>query len=68
MRGRLLKENQDASSPYSDIIKALSDMGFDYRKAAKAVTDIAEEPDITALDRNEKEKVILKKAIIALSS
>ena len=68
MRGRLLKENQELSSQYSDIVKALSDMGFDYRKASKAVSDIADEREIKLLDKNEKEKIILKKAIIALSS
>ncbi|MDX9801979.1 MAG: Holliday junction branch migration protein RuvA [Spirochaetia bacterium] len=69
MRGKLLKEGSDASSPYTDIIKALSDMGFDYRKAAKTVLDISEESDVASInDISEKEKIIMKKAIIALSS
>ncbi len=68
MRGRLLKENHDSESPYSDIVKALSDMGFDYRKASRIVADIADEPGISTLEKSEKEKNILKKAIIALSS
>ncbi len=69
MRGKLLKESSDAASPFADIIKALSDMGFDYRKAAKTVLDIAEDSEVSSLkDISEKEKIIMKKAIIALSS
>ena len=74
MRGKLLKESAldgagtASASPYSDIIKALTDMGFDFRKASKTVEDIAKESDIKNLDIAEKEKIILKKAIIALSS
>ncbi len=68
MRGKLLKEKNETPSMHSDIIKALSDMGFDYRKAAKTVENIAEESEIKSLNLAEKEKAILKKAIIALSS
>jgi len=69
MRGKLLKESSSAASPFADIIKALSDMGFDYRKAAKTVLDIAEDREVSSLnDISEKEKIIMKKAIIALSS
>ncbi|MCL2705191.1 MAG: Holliday junction branch migration protein RuvA [Spirochaetaceae bacterium] len=70
MRGKLLKEQDTVATPsqYNDIIKALTDMGFDYRKAAKTVETIAKEEDIKNLDFAEKEKAILKKAIIALSS
>ncbi|MCP5514323.1 MAG: Holliday junction branch migration protein RuvA [Spirochaetales bacterium] len=69
MRGKLLKESSSAASPFADIIKALSDMGFDYRKAAKTVLDIAEDSEVSSLnDISEKEKIIMKKAIIALSS
>ena len=69
MRGKLLNESSSAASPFADIIKALSDMGFDYRKAAKTVLDIAEDSEVSSLnDISEKEKIIMKKAIIALSS
>ena len=68
MRGKLLKEQGEVSSQYIDIIKALTDMGFDYRKASKTVENIAENPDVKNLDFAEKEKAILKKAIVALSS
>ena len=69
MRGKLLKESSDAASPFADIIKALSDMGFDYRKAAKTVLDLTEDSEVSSLnDISEKEKIIMKKAIIALSS
>jgi Holliday junction DNA helicase RuvA len=68
MRGKLLKDNEAAPQEYSDIIKALSDMGFDYKKAAKIVADISASADISALNQTEKEKMLLKKAIIALSS
>ena len=68
MRGKLLKEKEIVPSQYNDIIKALTDMGFDYRKASKTVENIAEDADVKKLDFSEKEKAILKKAIIALSS
>ncbi|MCL2792379.1 MAG: Holliday junction branch migration protein RuvA [Spirochaetaceae bacterium] len=70
MRGKLLKDGAavEALSPHSDIIKALTDMGFDYKKASITVENIAKEADIKNLDFAEKEKAILKKAIIALSS
>ena len=68
MRGKLLKEKEEILSQYNDIIKALTDMGFDYRKASKTVENIAEEADVKGLDFVEKEKAILKKAIITLSS
>ncbi|MCL2481123.1 MAG: Holliday junction branch migration protein RuvA [Spirochaetaceae bacterium] len=72
MRGKLLKDSiadvSASSSQYNDIIKALTDMGFEYRKASKTVEIIAKEDDIKNLDFAEKEKAILKKAIIALSS
>ena len=72
MRGKLLTEGAagaaSAPSQYSDIIKALTDMGFDYRKASKTVESIAKDSDVKNLDFAEKEKAILKKAIIALSS
>ena len=73
MRGKLLKESAldgagAFSSPYNDIIKALTDIGFDYKKASKTVENIAKQEDVKVLDFTEKEKTILKKAIIALSS
>jgi len=72
MRGKLLKESAAgaavSSSEYSDIIKALTDMGFDCRKASKIVEIIAKDADVKNLDFAEKEKAMLKKAIIALSS
>jgi Holliday junction DNA helicase RuvA len=68
MRGKLLKDKEEIPSLHGDIIKALTDMGFDFRKASKTVESIAEETDIKKLDFAEKEKAILKKAIIALSS
>ena len=68
MRGKLLKDKAEVPSQYSDLVKALTDMGFDYRKASKAVETIAEEADLKKLDLPEKEKAIMKKAIITLSS
>lgn len=70
MRGKLVKEESavTADSPFSDIIKALSDMGFDYKKAHKIVSKIATSIEIKSLSPSEQEKVILKDAIVALSS
>lgn len=69
MRGKLVKEvTATADSPFSDIIKALSDMGFDYKKAHKVVSELAANKDVKSLSTFEQEKVILKEAIVALSS
>lgn len=69
MRGKLVKEESAAvDSPFSDIIKALSDMGFDYKKAHKIVSKIAASKEIKSLSISEQEKMILKEAIVALSS
>ena len=68
LRGKLLADDGIPDVFTSEIIKALSDMGFDYKKAAKAVNDVLEDKEINKLDSSEKEKIILKKAIIILSN
>lgn len=68
LRGKIIKPGRENAFPYADIAKALSDMGFDYRKACKILSEISEEQEFAGLEENEKEKIMLKKAIIALSS
>ena len=67
LRGRLLKDEGLPDKLTGEIIKALADMGFDYKKAAKAVSQILEINDFGNMQESDKEKEILKQAIVLLS-
>ena len=73
MRGKLVMDDEIASAPagdpkFADIVNALSDMGFEYRKALKAVEEVAKNSDIMNMKEDEREKEIFKRAIVLLST
>ena len=71
LRGKLAEDAGDAAAAPDgarDVVEALAAMGFDSRGALKAVENILADPDVEALAGEEKEKEILRRAIISLSS
>lgn len=71
LRGKLVRGEETASSEnhrFGDIINALSDMGFDYKKAQKAVDELLKNPDIKNIKEDELEKFLFKQAIVMLST
>ncbi|PIE04057.1 MAG: Holliday junction branch migration protein RuvA [Spirochaetales bacterium] len=69
LRGKLAEES-DALPPgeSSEVAEALKAMGFESRLVSKAVAAVLEEVDKEALEGEEREKEILRRAIVALSS
>ena len=73
MRGKLVMDDELAAAPagnpkFTDIVNALSDMGFEYKKALKAVEEVAKNSDIMNMKDDEREKEIFKRAIVLLST
>lgn len=73
MRGKLVMDEELAAAPagnpkFADIVNALSDMGFEYKKALKAVEEVAKNSDIMNMKEDEREKEIFKRAIVLLST
>ena len=73
MRGKLVMDEEISAAPagnpkFADIVNALSDMGFDYKKAHKAVEEVAKSSDIMNMKDDEREKEIFKRAIVLLST
>ena len=73
MRGKLVMDEELVAAPagnpkFADIVNALSDMGFEYKKALKAVEELAKNSDIMNMKEDEREKEIFKRAIVLLST
>ena len=73
MRGKLVMDEELIVAPagnpkFADIVNALSDMGFEYKKALKAVEEVAKNSDIMNMKEDEREKEIFKRAIVLLST
>ena len=71
LRGKLTDEQPSSNGAIGkekDMVEALAAMGFDARGAGKAVSAILEEDGIAELTGEEREREILRRAIIALSS
>ena len=73
MRGKLVMDDELVAAPagnpkFADIVNALSDMGFEYKKALKAVEEVAKNSDIMNMKEDEREKEIFKRAIVLLST
>jgi Holliday junction DNA helicase RuvA len=68
LKGKLVQtqETGDDSSPYSELIEALVEMGYDRRQAAQALAK-AEKSVSSDLSAAEKEKLIFKEAVLKLS-
>ncbi|MDR1903058.1 MAG: Holliday junction branch migration protein RuvA [Treponema sp.] len=66
LKGKLTRIPQPGSAgPYSDLVKALEDMGYDRRSAAAALEKAAASAD-PGLSRSEKEQVVFREAILSL--
>ena len=71
LRGKLIEEPENsagAGGEAGEVVEALTAMGFDAKSALKAVSAILDEPGISSLPKDEKEKEVLRRAIIAMSS
>lgn len=70
LKGKLVSPDEASAGKnrYGDIVDALYNMGFDYKKALKAVDEILKNPDIKNLKKEDMEKEIFKQAIVILSS
>ncbi|MCK5249028.1 MAG: Holliday junction branch migration protein RuvA [Spirochaetaceae bacterium] len=70
LRGKLIDTADDggAVGEARDVIEALMAMGFDSRGAGKTVSAILEDPELTVLTGEAREKEILRRAIVSLSS
>lgn len=71
LRGKLIDDSDGGSAAAGEareVVEALSSMGFDSRAAGKSVSSILEDPDVIALSGEAREKEILRRAIVALSS
>lgn len=71
LRGKLIEESDvsgGAGGEVKDVVESLTAMGFEPRAALKAVTAILEEVDIQSLKAEEREKEVLRRSIIAMSS
>ena len=73
MRGKLVMDDDIAAAPagnpkFADIVNALSDMGFEYKKALKAVEEVTKNSDIMNMKDDEREKELFKRAIVLLST
>ena len=73
MRGKLVMDDDITAAPagnpkFADIVNALSDMGFEYKKALKAVEEVAKNSDIMNMKDDEREKELFKRAIVLLST
>jgi Holliday junction DNA helicase RuvA len=71
LRGKLADDGNPAGSADDDVrevIQALTAMGFDARGAGKVVSAILNDEAVSTLPRDRREKEILRRAIVELSS
>ncbi len=70
LRGKLIDSSDAgaADGETKDVVEALTAMGFEPRGAARAVSKILNDTELSALSGDEREKEILRRAIIAMSS
>lgn len=71
LRGKLVDDDAEvfgAPSAAKEVVEALAAMGFDSRGALKAVEAILTDSEVSQLTGEEREKEVLRRAIISLSS
>ena len=69
LRGKILSEKEDqAGERYPELLSALTDMGFDRKKARQALQEVAKNIDSDTLSESEREHELFRKAIIYLSA
>ena len=66
LKGKLVRAKTAPETPYSDLVEALADMGYDRRASAEVLAAAAEKLP-AGLERSEKEKLLFKQAIVELS-
>jgi Holliday junction DNA helicase RuvA len=66
LKGKLASVQTAAETPYGELAEALTDMGYDRRAAAEALTKAAARLP-PGLSKEEKEKLLFKEAIVYLS-
>jgi len=67
LKGKLVRVKDVPQSPYSEFVEALANMGYDRRSAVDALTR-AEKEIPSNVSGAEREKLLLKEAIVYLSS
>jgi Holliday junction DNA helicase RuvA len=69
LRGKLkLEQDLPKNDKFSELIEALSEMGFDKKLAIKALTDISSRDNFNSLNSDNLEKELFREAIVFLSS
>lgn len=66
LKGKLVETAEGGAEPLSDLVRALTDMGFDDRSATEAVRNVLAESDLPA-DAATRESEALRRAIVRLS-
>jgi Holliday junction DNA helicase RuvA len=67
LKGKLQLEDGDAS-PFAELVEALVGMGFDKQRAGRVVRQVAGELQAEDVDGDERDRRVLKEAIVRLSS
>jgi holliday junction DNA helicase RuvA len=67
LKGKLQLEERDAG-PFSDLVGALVGMGFDKQRAGRVVREVAGELQAEDVNTDERDRRVLKEAIVRLSS
>ncbi len=69
LRGKLqLEKSSTDGEVFPELVEALSGMGFDRRKARKALIEISSRPEFADLGEDAREKQLFREAIVFLSS
>ena len=69
LRGKLkLEEENGANDKFTDLIEALTGMGFDRKAAKKALTEISGRAGFSSMESDILEKELFREAIVFLSS
>jgi holliday junction DNA helicase RuvA len=69
LRGKLkLETESEKDDKFSELIEALSGMGFDRKLAKKALIEISERDEYKLLNKETQEKELFREAIVFLSS
>lgn len=69
LRGKLeLETDSDQDDKFSELISALSDMGFDKKAVKKALNEISAKEKFSSMNNIELEKELFREAIVFLSS
>jgi Holliday junction DNA helicase RuvA len=66
LKGKLASAQTAGGTPYGELVEALADMGYDRRAAAEALAKAAARLP-SGLNKEEKEKLLFKEAIVYLS-